>query len=340
MIGTIARNDRLRALDAGAVARVIEHASRLVSDSEKLSARMRLIVDLLHETHYSAGKDGATVAGAAHVQKAIDAQIRRADRIRERTYEQIERNIVLIDTKGVQVGQVNGLSVLQIGGFAFGQPSRITARVRVGRGEVVDIEREANLGGPLHSKGVMILSGFLGQRYAREQPLALAASLVFEQSYGGVDGDSASSAELYTLLSALSNVPIRQCFAVTGSVNQHGQIQPIGGVNEKIEGFFDICEARGLTGEQGVLVPFANVKHLMLRRDIVEACRDGKFRVFAVRTIDQGIEILTGVQAGRLDTTGKYPADSINGMVQAQLSAFAEKARAWGGRMPGGAGDR
>ncbi len=340
MVATIVRNDGLRALDPGGVARVIEHASRLVSDSEKLSARMRLIVDLLHETHHYAGKAGAKVAGADHVQQAIDAQIRRADRIRERSHEQIERNIMLIDTAGAQVGQVNGLSVLQIGGFSFGQPTRITARVRVGRGEVVDIEREAKLGGPIHSKGVMILAGFLGQRYARNQPLALAASLVFEQSYGGVEGDSASSTELYALLSALSGVPIRQCFAVTGSVNQHGHIQPIGGVNEKIEGYYDICKARGLSGEQGVLIPFANVKHLMLRHDIVMAAREKKFRIFAVKTIDQGIEILTGIPAGALGEDGKYPADSMNGLVQAELTSFAEKARAWGARAQGGGEDR
>jgi len=329
MIATMARQDKLSPLDTGAVARVIEHASRLVSDSEKLSARMRLIVDLLHESHFVAGQDGGKVIGAAHVQQAIDAQIRRADRIRERVHEQITRGTVLIDTEGESVGQLNGLSVLQVGGFAFGQPSRVTARVRLGKGEVVDIERESNLGGPLHSKGVLILSGFLGERFARERPLALAASLVFEQSYGGVDGDSASSTELYALLSALSGVPIKQSFAVTGSVNQHGHVQAIGGVNEKIEGFYDICAARGLTGEQGVLIPDSNVKHLMLRDDIVEAAAAGRFRIFPVTTIDQGIELLTGVPAGEPGADGRFPADSINGKVQATLDGFAEKARAF-----------
>jgi len=332
MIATMARRDRLSPLDAGAVARVIEHASRLVSDSEKLSARMRLIVDLLHESHFIAGTDGETLIGARHVQKAIDAQTRRADRIRERVHEQITRGTVLIDTDGESVGQLNGLSVLQVGGFAFGQPSRVTARVRLGKGEVVDIEREANLGGPLHSKGVLILSGYLGELFAREKPLALAASLVFEQSYGGVDGDSASSTELYALLSALSGVPIRQCFAVTGSVNQHGHVQAIGGVNEKIEGFFDICAARGLTGNQGVLIPESNVKHLMLRADIVEAARAGRFRIFPVATIDQGIEILTGVPAGQRGADGEFPPDTINGKVQATLDGFADKARAFAAR--------
>ncbi len=255
MIATLAKKDSLLPLDRAAVARVIEHAARLTGDSEKLSARMALIVDLLHETHYWARHEGAGVATIGHVQRAIDAQIWRADRIRERTHEEIHRGTIMIDTEGAVVGQLNGLSVMQLGGFAFGQPSRITARVRMGRGEVIDIEREVELGGPLHSKGVLILSGFLGARYARERPLALSASLVFEQSYGGVDGDSASSTELYALLSALSGLPIDQSFAVTGSVDQHGKVQPIGGVNDKIEGFFDVCRARGLTGGQGVLIP-------------------------------------------------------------------------------------
>jgi predicted ATP-dependent protease len=329
MIATLARRDRLHPLDAGAVARVIEHAARIVEDSEKLSARIRLIADLLHEADHFARRDGAKLTGADHVQAAIDAQIRRADRVRSRVHEQIVRGTVMIDTAGEAVGQVNGLSVLQLGGFAFGQPSRITARVRMGRGEVVDIEREVELGGPLHSKGVLILTGYLGQRFARTRPLALSASLVFEQSYGGVDGDSASSAELYALLSALSGAPIRQGFAVTGSVNQHGQVQPIGGANEKIEGFFDICKARGLTGEQGVLIPAANVKHLMLRADVVEAAAKGRFRIFAVETIDQGIELLTGVSAGAADDAGAFPPDTVNGRVQAALDGFAEKAKAF-----------
>ena len=329
MIATLAQNDKLRPLDNGAVARVIEHAARITGDSEKLSARMALIVDLLHETHYWAQHAGVEIARAEHVQKAIDAQIRRADRIRERTQEEIHRGTIMIDTEGAVVGQVNGLSVMQLGGFAFGQPSRITARVRMGRGEVVDIEREVELGGPIHSKGVLILSGFLGARYARERPLALSASLVFEQSYGGVDGDSASSTELYALLSALSRVPVKQTFAVTGSVDQRGRVQPIGGANEKIEGFFDVCRARGLTGEQGVLIPALNVRHLMLRGDVVEAAAQGKFHIYAVETIDQGIELLTGAPAGEADSDGNYPPDTINGKVQAQLAEFAEKARAF-----------
>jgi predicted ATP-dependent protease len=266
------------------------------------------------------------VVSGGDVQRAIDAQIYRVDRIREKSYEYISRGTVLIDTEGQKVGQVNGLSVMEIGNFAFGQPSRITARVHLGSGKVIDIEREVTLGGPLHSKGVLILSGFLGARYASRYPLALSASLVFEQSYGGVDGDSASSAELYALLSSIAETPIKQSFAVTGSVNQHGQIQAIGGVNQKIEGFFDVCKARGLNGEHGVLIPAANVPNLMLRHDVVEAVKHKKFHIYPVETIDAGIEILTGVSAGELDAQGHYPKDTINGKVETRL---AEMARQW-----------
>jgi lon-related putative ATP-dependent protease len=329
LIATLARRDKLKPLDPGGVARIIEHAARLVGDSEKLSARMRLISDLMHEAHFWTGADGDEVTTAVHVQQAIDAQVRRADRIRQRVHEEITRGTILIDVDGKAVGQVNGLSVMQLGGFAFGQPSRITARVRMGRGEVVDIEREVKLGGPIHSKGVLILSGFLGARFGHERPMALSASLVFEQSYGGVEGDSASCAELYALLSALSGVPIDQSFAVTGSVNQMGHVQPIGGANEKIEGFFDVCRARGLTGRQGVLIPASNVKHLMLRGDVLDAARSGAFRIFAVEHIDQGIELLTGMPAGAPDDKGDYPPDTINARVMARLAAFADKARAF-----------
>ena len=243
--------------------------------------------------------------------------------MRDRAQESITREVVLIATEGKKVGQINGLSVLQLGNFAFGRPTRITARVHMGQGRVTDIEREVKLGGPLHSKGVMILWGFLAGKFAQRQRLALAASLVFEQSYGGVDGDSASSTELYALLSALSEVPIEQGLAVTGSVNQWGEVQAIGGVNEKIEGFFDICQERGLTGNQGVLIPEANVQHLMLRPDIVEAVEKGQFRVHSVETIEQGIEILTGVKAGELDDDGQYAPGTIYRMVEDKLADFA-----------------
>ncbi len=239
--------------------------------------------------------------------------------------EQIQRGIILIDCEGEKTGQVNGLSVIQLGEFAFGRPSRITARVKMGKGEVLDIEREVEMGGPIHSKGVLILGGFLGERYTTDKPLSLSASLVFEQSYGGIEGDSASSAELYALLSAIANVPIKQSFAVTGSVNQHGRIQPIGGVNEKIEGFFDTCRHKGLTGDQGVLIPRSNMEHLMLRKDVIDAVQDGRFHIYAVETVDQGIEILTGLEAGEPDEQGRFPSESINGKVSARLAEFAEK---------------
>lgn len=330
LVQTIAERETLRPLKPSAIARVIEQASRLADDSERLTLRMRQIVDLLYESDYWAGDMGAKKIAADHVQRAIDAQTHRADRIRERSQEQIIRETMLIDTDGAVVGQVNGLSVLQLGDFSFGKPTRITAQVRVGRGEVVDIEREIELGGPLHSKGVLILSGYLGAKFARHQPLALSASLVFEQSYGGVDGDSASSTELYALLSALSGIPIRQSLAVTGSVDQHGQVQAIGGANEKIEGFFDICKARGLSGEQGVLIPESNVKHLMLRSDVVDAAKSGKFHVYPVSTIEQGIELLTGVAAGD-EKDGHYADGTIFRLVQANLAKFAESAKAFAG---------
>ncbi len=289
LIGTLVERHDLRPFDAGAVARVIERSARMVGDAEKLSIRMRGVTDLLRESSHWAEKAGQDVVTADSVQKAIDAQTHRADRLRERMQEAILRDTVLIDTEGKVEGQINGLSVISLGNFMFGRPTRITARVSMGKGEVVDIEREVDLGGPIHSKGVMILSGFLSARYAKDKPLSLSASLVFEQSYGGVEGDSASSAELYTLLSAIAKTPIRQSLAVTGSVNQRGQVQAIGGVNEKIEGFFDICQARGLTGDQGVLIPASNVKHLMLRQDVIDAVTDGDFHIYPVETIDQGI---------------------------------------------------
>jgi predicted ATP-dependent protease len=290
---------------------------------------MQSISDLLREADFWAGKEGHEVVTAVDIQQALDAQTYRASRIRERIQENILRQTIFIDTEGAIIGQVNGLSVLSLGNYAFGQPSRITARVRLGKGEVIDIERQVEMGGPIHSKGVLILSGFLGARYAAERPLSLSASLVFEQSYGGVEGDSASSAELYALLSALAQLPIKQSFAVTGSVNQHGFVQAIGGVNEKIEGFFDLCQARGLTGEQGVLIPAANVKNLMLRQDLVTAVAHNQFHIYPVETIDQGIELLTGVVAGELDEAGEYPPQSVNGRIITRLTTLAEKARAF-----------
>jgi predicted ATP-dependent protease len=291
---------------------------------------MRSLKDLLQESDYWARERQADVVEAVDVQRTIDAQIHRADRLRARVQEEIRRGTILIDTDGSKIGQINGLSVWMLGGFGFGSPSRITARVRLGKGRVVDIEREVEMGGPIHSKGVLILSHFLGARYALDYPLSLSASLVFEQSYGGVEGDSASSAELYALLSALAEVPLRQSLAVTGSVNQHGEVQAIGGVNEKIEGFFDICASRGLSGEQGVLIPATNVKHLMLRHDVVDAVAAGKFAIYPVSHVDEGIELLAGVAAGARDAQGAFPDGSINRRVEDRLIRFSEQLRRFG----------
>jgi len=327
LIATTIANKDLHPFDRSAVARVFEHSIRLVSDTEKLSAHVEQIRDLVVEADHWAQEDEADTVTNDHVQQAIDAQIYRADRLRDRVQESIEREKVYIDTEGETVGQINGLSYLEVGGFSFGKPNRITARVRLGEGEIVDIEREAALGGPLHSKGVLILSGFLEGRFAQRYPLSLSARLVFEQSYGGIDGDSASSAELYALLSALAEVPLKQTLAVTGSVNQRGVVQPIGGVNEKIEGFFDVCETRGLTGEQGVLIPASNADNLMLRPEIVDAVDAGDFHIYPVETVDQGIELLTGVEAGTRDEQGGFPDDTINGQVEARLHEFADRRR-------------
>jgi lon-related putative ATP-dependent protease len=329
LIATIARKEGLLALDRAACARLIEHSARMAADAEKLSIRLRDITDRLREADYWARQAGRDVVTGDDVQRALDARIHRADRLRERLQDEIHRGTLLIDTQGERVGQVNGLSVVGLDDFIFGHPSRITASARLGKGEVLDIQREVELGGPLHSKGVLILSGFLGARYASSRPLSLSASLVFEQTYGEVEGDSASSAELYALLSALAETPVKQSLAVTGSVNQHGEIQAIGGVNEKIEGFFDVCQRRGLTGEQGVLIPAANVKHLMLRHDVVEAVAQEKFHIYPVRTVDQGIELLTGLPAGERDENGLFPDGTINQRVEVRLLILAEQARAF-----------
>jgi lon-related putative ATP-dependent protease len=327
LLATIVARDGLRPLARDGVARVVERASRVAGDATKLSIHMHTISDLVREADHFAAENGRATITRDDVQQALDAQVHRADRLRERVYEEIRRGTILIDVAAATVGQVNGLVVSSLGGFTFGRPVRISARIRLGRGEVIDIEREVEFGGPVHAKGVLILAGFLGARFAAERPLTLHASLVFEQSYGPVEGDSASAAELYALLSALAEAPIRQSLAVTGSVNQHGQIQAIGAVNEKIEGFFDVCRERGLSGEQGVLIPRANVEHLMLRDDVIDAVRGGRFRIFAVETVDQGIELLTGREAGERGPDGSYPEGSINRLVEARLADMAEVVR-------------
>jgi lon-related putative ATP-dependent protease len=329
-VASILSREELRALDRDAVALVLEYASRLAENSGKLTLMVDEIRDVLTEADFWAGEAKRKTVARTDVRKALDERIHRASRLRDRSQEMILDKIALIDTDGVRTGQINGLSVLSLSGFSFGWPSRITCQVTPGSGKVVDIEREVELGGPLHSKGVLILSGFLSGRFALDVPMSLSASLVFEQSYGGVDGDSASSAELYTLLSAISEIPLRQDLAVTGSVNQHGDVQAIGGVNDKIEGFFDICNARGLTGNQGVMIPVSNVRHLMLREDVIEACKAGKFGIYPITTIDQGIALLTGKPAGVRGPDGLYPEGSVFRAVEDRLHAFADIRRSFG----------
>jgi lon-related putative ATP-dependent protease len=324
LIATLARRDRLRPLSAAAVARVVDHAARLAWDAQKLITRTRPVSSLLQEAEHCAATANSSLIERAHVEAALQAHQHRNNRIRERYQEEILRGQLLVDTSGVHIGQINGLAVAVLGESAFAHPVRITATVRMGEGEIIDVEREADLGGPIHSKGVLILSSFLAARFGWAMPLSLRASLVFEQSYGGVEGDSASLAELSALLSALSGIPIRQSRAVTGSVNQFGVVQPVGGVNEKIEGFFEICAARGLTGEQGVLIPAANVCHLMLRDTVVEAVRAGQFHVWAVNDIDEAMELLTGMEAGEPDDKGEVAEGTINFHIALQLAELAQ----------------
>ena len=325
MIATFQREQKLKPFDQKAVALIIEDCARKIEDAEKISLHMENLLDLLREADYWATQEKHDVVDRGDVQLALDARIRRLDQFRELVHEQVLRGTYLLDTEGSKIAQVNSLSIIQLDTYSFGRPSKITATARLGSGKVIDIEREVELGGSIHSKGVLILSSFLANRYAHDQPLSLSASLVFEQSYGRIEGDSASVAELCALLSALAKIPIDQSFAVTGSVNQLGQIQAIGGVNEKIEGFFDICKARGLTGSQAVIIPASNVKHLMLRSDVVNAVKEKQFNVYAVETVDQVMELLTGKTAGKADDSDIFPDDSINGMVQNQLIKMTRK---------------
>ena len=330
LIATISRREKLLPFAPDAVARVIEHSARLVEDSQKLTTHLRSIADLLREADYWACKAEQKTIRTEHVQQAIDLQIHRANRIQQRIHEEICRGTILIDTQGEKIAQLNALSVMELGEHAFGQPSRITATARLGEGDVVDIEREVELGGAIHSKGVFILANFLAARYAKNQPLSLHASLAFEQSYGGIEGDSASMAELCVLLSALANVPIKQSLAITGSVNQLGESQAIGSVNEKIEGFYDVCKLKGFNNQQGVLIPSANVQHLMLREDVRISAGKGEFHIYAYDHVDQAIEILTGIPAGEADDKDEYPEGSINQLAQtrlAELEDIREKTR-------------
>jgi predicted ATP-dependent protease len=329
LLAAHAARDGLLPLDRSGVARAVDFASRYAGDGRKLTAQVRRVADLLTEADHSVRSEGRSVISFADIERADAAQRARLDRLRERMQSEVLRGTVLIDTDGAKLAQVNGLSVLMLGDYAFGSPTRITATTRLGEGQVIDIQREVELGGAIHSKGVLILSAFLAAYYSANRPHSLAASLVFEQTYGEVDGDSASLAELCALLSSLSGVPIRQSLAVTGSVNQLGEVQPIGAVNEKIEGFFEVCAARGLTGAQGVLIPAANVDDLMLRDDVIAAARGGAFHVYPVRTVDEAIEVLTGVPAGSAEGLGEGLQTTVNGRVAARLREYSTARRKW-----------
>jgi lon-related putative ATP-dependent protease len=318
-----AKELELLPLDTAAIQRVIEERARRAEDSERLSMHMSSLDDLIEQADYWARQRGGSEVEAEDVEKAMSERRRRSSRLQSRIIDAIKRDTLLIDTSGECIGQVNGLSVTDLGEYRYGHPVRITATTRVGTGDVVDIEREVELGGAIHSKGMMILSSALSARYAPDLPLSLRGSVVFEQSYGGVEGDSASVAELSALLSSLSRLPIRQNIAVTGSVNQLGRVQAVGGVNEKIEGFFDVCRERGLDGSHGVIIPQDNVKHLMLREDVVDAVRRDEFSVFAVRHIDEAITLLTGERAGDRGEDGNFPEGSVNALVESQLIEYA-----------------
>ncbi len=323
-VATHCKNEKLLPFDRSGMAGLLEHSARLVEDQQKLSCQFMEISDLIRESSYWAGKENSPIVTREFVKRAIEEEVYRNNRIEERIQEMIDEGTIMVDTAGVEVGQINGLSVISLGDYMFGRPSRLTVRVYMGRGGMVNIEREVKLSGPIHDKGVMILTGYLGGKYAHDKPLSFSASICFEQSYEGVEGDSASSTELYALLSALSGVPLKQGIAVTGSVNQLGRVQPIGGVNYKIEGFYAVCKARGLTGEQGVMIPETNVRQLMLKDEVVEAVRAGRFHIWSVSTIDQGIEILTGVPAGERGADGSYPEGTINYLVDKRLREFGE----------------
>jgi predicted ATP-dependent protease len=325
-----AKENGLRPFDASAVARIVEQGSRAAGHQEKLSTRFREIGKLATEADYWAGRAGAATVQAVHVERAIDDKLYRSNLIEERIRDVIEDGTVMIDTDGAVVGQVNGLSVHDIGDHAFGRPTRITARVSVGRGRMVSIEREINMSGRIHSKGFAILQGFMQGRFEQERPLSLSASIGFEQMYDEIDGDSASAAELYALLSSISGLPLKQGIAVTGSVNQRGEIQAIGAVNEKIEGHYAVCKERGLSGNQGVAIPRQNAKHLMLRREVVDAVRDGTFHIWLLSTVDEGMEILTGIPAGERDARGRYASGCINRLVTDRLAQMSR--RVSGGR--------
>ncbi len=330
-VSTHCQRERLLPFDRGAVAGIIQYAARMVEDQDKLSTQFMEIADLIREADYWARQGNSSTVTVAFVKQAIEEKIYRNNRVEEHLQELFREGTLLVDVSGGEIGQVNGLSVMTMGDYTFGRPSRVTARIYMGRGGMVNIEREVKLSGPIHDKGVLILTGYLGGKFAHDKPLSFSASICFEQSYEGVEGDSASSTELYALLSTLSGVPIKQGIAVTGSVNQLGMVQPIGGVNYKIEGFFAVCKAKGLTGEQGVMIPHSNLRNLMLNDEVVAAVREGRFHIWSVETIDQGIEILTGVPAGERQDDGSYPEGSVNALVGQRLRDMLENMKKFSG---------
>ncbi len=329
-IKKICQDENLKPFDRSGAAAVVEYGARLAGKQKKLSTRFHQIADLVREASYWASEDGSAHVAEEHVDLAIENRIERLNLVEEKIQEMIQDGQIMIDTEGTAVGQVNGLSVFDMGDYAFGRPSRITAKTSMGKAGVINIEREVEMSGPIHNKGVYILSGYLRGKYAQDKPLNMSASLCFEQSYSGVEGDSASSTEIYALLSSLSDLPIRQDIAVTGSVNQKGEIQPIGGVNHKIEGFYDVCKVRGLTGSQGVIVPHQNVEDLMLRKEVVRAVEKGQFHVYPVRTVDEGMEILTGMKVGERRSDGTYEEGTLNDLVDRKLRTLAEDLERFG----------
>ncbi len=330
-IRKICDEEKLKPFDRAGIGTVVEYGVRLAGRQKKLSTRFYLIADLVREANYWAIKEGSEVVTERHVDKAIEKKIYRVNLIEEKIQEMIEDGTILIDSDGKEVGQVNGLSVYSLGDHSFGRPSRITAKTSMGKAGIINIEREVEMSGPIHNKGVYILAGYLRDRYAQDKPITMSASICFEQSYSGVEGDSASSTELYALLSSLSGLPLRQDIAVTGSVNQKGEIQPIGGVNEKVEGFFDVCKAKGMTGKQGVMIPHLNIGDLMLRKDVIQTVKEGKFHIYPIKTIEQGVEILTGTEAGEKLPEGGFKEGTVNYMVDKKLRELGIKIKEFEG---------
>jgi lon-related putative ATP-dependent protease len=323
-VASCQKEEHLLPFDRGGVAKLVEYSSRLANHKDKLSTRFGDIADVMREAHYWAQKAGSSLVTAAYVVKALDERVYRSNRIEERLREMMLEDTVIVNTAGEKVGQVNGLAVLDLGDYSFGKPSRITAKTFIGKAGVVNIERETKMSGKIHEKAIMIVSSYLGSRYATKKPISLSASITFEQLYEMIEGDSATCAELYALLSSISGVPLRQAFAVTGSMDQNGDVQPIGGVNEKTEGFFDLCKLRGLDGSHGVIIPRRNVKHLMLKQEVVDAVKAGTFSVYPIDRVEEGLEILTGMPAGEIRPDGTYPEGTVNYLVMARLNEISE----------------